>query len=328
MPERILVTGGTGFTGSHLCERLVKDGHHVRAIVRKPEDAIRLQTLGIEPVRGDIVDFDTALQATKAVDKVYHLAALYRQEAVLRRAFWDVNVTGTENLLRASTLNTVCRFIHCSTVGVHGDIEKPPATENAPYRPGDPYQKSKLEGERLARRFMEQGRLAVTIFRPSGIYGPGDLRFLKLFRAIHRGRFWMIGTGQILYHLTYIDDLVDGILLCGHKEEAVGSLYILAGKDCVTLATLVSLIAEALDVRLSTRRIPIWPVYTLACLCELICKPLRLEPPLYRRRLDFFRKTRAFDITKAVNELGYCPKVNLSTGLRKTADWYRHNGYL
>jgi len=327
--ERILVTGASGFTGSHLCERLVDEGHKVAAMVRNPQGAAHLYKLGVNIIHGDLVNFENCLKATENVDTVYHIAALFRHQGVPKRAFWDVNATGSENILKASVHHGVRRFIHCSTVGVHGHIEHPPANEDAPYSPGDPYQQSKMEGEEVAIRYMRQNHMAVTIVRPTGIYGPGDLRFLKLFSAIQKGRFWMIGTGGVFYHLTYIDDLIDGILLCGKKPEAAGRIYILAGKEYVTLNDFTSLITEILGVQpYPKRRIPIWPVYTLGYLCELICQPFGIEPPLHRRRVDFFRKSRAFEINKATNELGFYPKVDLRTGLERTANWYRDNGYI
>ena len=328
MSSKILVTGGTGFTGRHLCERLIKDGHQVRTIARKPTAATHLNRLGVEIIPGDIRDFDTALKATTSVEKVYHIAALYRREGVPRRMFWDVNVTGTENLLKASLANDVARFIHCSTVGVHGGIKQSPANEDTPYGPGDHYQESKTEGEKIAIRFMQQKQIAVTVFRPAPIYGPGDLRFLKLFKAIHNRRFWMVGSGNVFYHLTYIDDLIQGILLCGTINGAVGRIYIIGGNEYVTLSTLVTLIAQALAVRPPDRRIPLWPVYALGYACESICRPFGIDPPLYRRRVDFFRKNRAFDISKAKRELGFEPKTDLKTGIALTAEWYQKEGLL
>ena len=323
---RALVTGGTGFTGGQLCKRLVEQGHQVRTIARKPETAAHLKRMGVEVIPGDIQDLATALNATAEVEQVYHLAAVFRKEGVPRRTFWDVNVTGTENLLKASLSNDVAKFIHCSTVGVHGAIERPPATEGTPYHPGDHYQESKTEAEKIAIRYMQ--RIPMTVVRPAGIYGPGDLRFLKLFKAIHHRRFWMIGNGDVFYHLTYIDDLVDGILLCGSRSEALGRVYIIAGNEYVTLNTLVGLISETLSVNPPKRHIPFWPVYTLGFACELICKPLGINPPLYRRRVDFFRKHRAFDISKASKELGFEPKTDLKTGISLTAEWYRQQGLL
>jgi nucleoside-diphosphate-sugar epimerase len=242
--------------------------------------------------------------------------------------FWDVNVTGTENLLKASLANGVARFIHCSTVGVHGGIKHPPANEDTPYGPGDHYQESKAEGEKIAIRFMREKQIAVTVFRPAPIYGPGDLRFLKLFKAIHNRRFWMIGSGNVFYHLTYIDDLIEGILLCGTRNCAVGKIYIIGGNEYVTLNKLVTLIAQALAVRLPDRRVPLWPVYALGYACETICRPFGIDPPLYKRRVDFFTKNRAFDISKAKRELGFEPKTDLMTGIGLTAEWYQKEGLL
>ena len=121
------------------------------------------------------------------------------------------------------------RLVHCSTVGVHGDIEHPPANEDAPLRPGDVYQRTKVEGERIAREAAARTGLPVTIARPSGIYGPGDRRLLKLFKGVARGRFVVLGSGDIFYHLTYIDDLVEGFRLCGEVPAAANRTYILAG---------------------------------------------------------------------------------------------------
>jgi nucleoside-diphosphate-sugar epimerase len=128
--------------------------------------------------------------------------------------------------------------------------------------------------------------------------------------------------------MIYIEDLIDGILLCGTKNEALGNIYILTGSETTTLNQLVCIVAKALDVKPPRLRFPVTPVYAAGFVCELLCKPLGINPPLYRRRVDFFRKTRSFDISKARTELGFSPKTNLSTGIRLTAEWYRGKGYL
>jgi dihydroflavonol-4-reductase len=222
----------------------------------------------------------------------------------------------------------VSRFVHCSTVGVHGHIEQPPAAENAPFAPGDLYQDSKLEGERIAARYMAEARLPVTIFRPAPIYGPGDLRLLKLFRGIKRGYFPMIGDGRVFYHLVFIDDLVEGILRCGTAEQAIGETYILAGPEYMNLNELMATVAEAVGARPPWLRLPFAPVYAAAAACEAVCRPLGLEPPLHRRRVGFFAKSRAFDIAKARRRLGYAPKVSTREGIARTAAWYAEQGLL
>jgi nucleoside-diphosphate-sugar epimerase len=211
---------------------------------------------------------------------------------------------------------------------VHGHITSPPANEETPYGPGDHYQESKTEGERVVLEDMAEDRLPIVVFRPGGIYGPRDLRFLKLIKAIKTKRFVMLGSGEVIYQMIYIDDLIDGILLCGTKEQAQGKVYILTGEEPTTLNQLVQVIARALGVRPSRLHFPVTPVYVAGFICELLCKPLGINPPLYRRRVDFFRKTRCFDITKAKRELGFTPKTDLKRGIGLTVDWYRKHGYL
>ena len=326
--QRALVTGATGFTGGHLCERLAREGYRVRALVRDRRRASGLSRWDVETVVGDLCEGESLDQAVKGIDIVYHIAALFRPENVTRQAMWKNNVQGTKNMLEAALNAGVQRFVHCSTVGVHGDVRNPPANEEAPYAPGDYYQESKTAGEKIAIQYMREGKLPIVIFRPGGIYGPRDLRFLKLIKPIKNRRFVMLGSGEVIYQMIYIDDLIDGVLLCGTRDEALGNIYILTGAEPTTLNQLVRIIAEALGVRPPWVRFPVGPVYTAGLFCELLFKPLGLTPPLYRRRVDFFRKTRWFDISKAKTELGFRPKTELRTGIKLTADWYNEQKYL
>jgi nucleoside-diphosphate-sugar epimerase len=325
--RRTLVTGATGFTGSNLCRRLVADGEHVLACVRPSSDIRELRALGVECRDLDIGDAEAVRAATPGIDTVYHIAAAFRVEHVDAGEFTRVNVGATRNLLEAARAASVTRFVHCSTVGVQGDIDDPPATEAYRYAPGDHYQQSKLEGELLALEYARDG-LPVSVVRPAGIYGPGDTRFLKLFRPISRGRFVMIGTGEALYHLTYIDDLVDGIVRAGRRPEAVGEVFTLAGPRITTLRELVDAIAAAVSAKPPWLRLPYAPVHGAAVVCEKLCKLIGVAPPLYPRRVEFFAKDRAFDISKARRLLGYDPRVDLDEGLRRTAAWYREQGLL
>ena len=326
---KVFVTGGTGFTGGYLVSRLVKEGNDVSVLVRKTSNTEKLKKLGANLVLGDITDKYLVDKAVRDKDILYHLAAAWREAGVPNKVFWDVNVNGTKNLLEASLQANVERFIHCSTCGVLGHIANPPADETFPYNPGDIYQRTKSEGEKIALDYFHNKGLAGVVVRPLGIYGPDDLRFLKLFKSIYDRKFIMIGTGEVLYHLTYVDDLVEGILLCGEKKNAIGQTYMIGGDKYVSLNELVSLIAKSLDVPVPKKRFPFfWPVWTAALACEIACKPFGINPPVFRRRVDIFRKDRAFDITKARTELGYKPKVSLEEGLKKTADWYKKEGYL
>ncbi len=297
-------------------------------MVRDPSRGTALLNHGVELAVGDLRDSQSLQRALEGIEIVYHIAALFRPENVTRTEMWETNVQGTRNLLDMAVKEGVHRFVHCSTVGVHGDVKDGPADEEAPYAPGDHYQWSKTEGERVVKGYMIDDVLPIVVFRPAGIYGPRDLRFLKLIRAIKSGRFVMLGSGEVKYQLVYIDDLVEGILLCGTEEAALGNVYILTGEEPVTLNELVKVIAAVLDVRFPRLRFPITPVYLAGFLCELIFKPLGIHPPLYRRRVDFFRKNRSFNISKAKRELAFCPATDLKTGIERTVDWYQANGYL
>jgi len=327
---RVLITGGTGFVGSHLAPRLIKRGYDVRVLARKETPKTDyLKKLGIEICLGDITDKSSVNKVVKDIDLIYHLAAILREIAVPDKVLWEVHVDGTKNILDAALQENVERFIHCSTVGVLGDIENPPADESAPYNPGDSYQKTKCEGEKLASKHFNETGLAGVVVRPCGIYGPGDTRLLRLFKAICHKKFIMIGKGDVFYQLTYIDDLIDAFELCGQKKEALGEIYIIAGNESPTLNELVEVIAKAVDVPVPRKRFPFfWPVWLASWICEAVCKPLGVEPPLFRRRVDFFRKNRAFDISKARKELGFEPKIDLETGIKITADWYKRQGWL
>ena len=327
---KVLVTGATGFTGGHLARALAGRGYRVTALVRtRSGPAADLQRDGIALVDGDLAapaSLEPALSA--GFDVVYNIAALYRQAGLPDSVYHQVNAVAVGQLIEAAARAGVRRVVHCSTVGVHGDVEHPPADEEAPLRPGDVYQVSKVEGERIAREAAARSGIEVAIARPSGIYGPGDRRLLKLFRGVARRKFVVLGDGRIFYHLTYIDDLVEGFRLCGEVPRAAGRTYLLAGAEVPTLNELIALVADEAGVAPPRLHLPVWPFWLAGAACEAICAPFGIEPPLYRRRVDFFTKSRAFAITRAREELGYAPAVPLRDGIRRTLAWYKQHGWL
>ncbi len=325
---KVLVTGATGFTGGHLARFLAAQGDSVRALVRDPARATALSAAGIEVVAGDLARRQTLPAALAGVEVVYNVAALYRQAGLPESTYRTVNADAAGWLVEAAASAGARRVVHCSTVGVHGDIEHPPANEDAPLRPGDAYQVTKLDGERLAAASAAARRIELVIIRPSGIYGPGDRRLLKLFRGVARRRFVVLGDGKIFYHLTHIDDLVEGFRLAGTVPAAAGRTYILAGAEVTTLNELVAIIAGEAGVRPRDVHLPVWPFWGAGAVCEAVCAPFGLEPPIYRRRVDFFTKSRAFDISRARADLGFAPQVDLRSGTRRTLAWYREQGWL
>jgi len=324
---RVLVTGATGFTGGHLARALAARGDTVRALVRDPGRA-GAALPGIELMAGDLTDDASLARAVEGVATVYHIAALYRAAGLDDGVYRAVNATAVGTLIARAGAAGVRRVVHCSTVGVHGDIAHPPADEEAPLRPGDVYQATKLEGERIAREAAARAGVELVIVRPTGIYGPGDRRLLKLFRGVARRRFVVLGRGDIWYHLTFIDDLVDGFRLCGTVPAAAGRTYILSGPEVTTLNELVQITADVAGVAPLPLHLPVWPFWLAGAACEAICKPFGIEPPIYRRRVDFFTKSRAFDSTRAKTELGYAPTVGLREGIGRTLAAYRQAGWL
>jgi len=325
---RVLVTGATGFTGGHLAAHLLARGHDVRALVRDAARAEGLARQGIDLAVGDLRDRASLGAALRGVEVVYHVAAVYREAGLGADDYQAVNAQAPAAIVEAAAAAGARRVVHCSTVGVHGDVEHPPASEDAPLRPGDVYQRTKLEGERLVREASSRTGLPVVIARPTGIYGPGDRRLLKLFRGVARRRWITLGRGEIYYHLTYIDDLVEGFRLCATVPGAAGRTYILAGPEVTTLNDLVALVAEVANVPVPRRHLPVWPFWIAGAACEAVCVPLRLDPPLHRRRVDFFTKSRAFDISRARAELGYAPATMLRDGIGRTLAWYRAAGWV
>lgn len=326
---KALVTGATGFIGGQLCAALCRDGYEVRALVRSTSNTSSLLTQDIELIQGDVRDRVAVEQAVRGCDSVFHFAASFRRE-VPRREIWSTNVTGLDNLLSAAVAANVGQFIHCSSTSVYGLNARLPTTERSPFVPipEDLYQESKLAAEELVRTYSRAGRLAATIVRTTGVYGPPDLRFLKLFRPIAKGRFVMIGEGRVPFSMIYIDDLIDGIKRCAKLHIAKNNDYLLTGDNPISLNETAATIAQAAGVPPPRWHVPVMPLYYLSLVMELVLKPLGISPPLYRRRVNFFRISRGFENLKAKRELGWEPRTSLLEGAARMLQWYQANGYI
>lgn len=324
----ILVTGATGFTGSHLVRSLVRTGSRIRVLARSAPRATGVLPAGVEIIAGEVDDRSAISRAVAGSDIVYHVAAAYREARHTDQYYWDVNVGYTSHLLDAAKATGVQRFVHCSTVGVMSHIEHPPADEQHPHQPADIYQYTKSQAEKLALAAHREHGLPVAVARPTAIYGPGDTRLLKMFRLIAERRFVMLGFREIYYHMVHVNDLVAGLRLLGERPQAVGEVFILGGARYYKLRTIVGLIAAAVGAPPPRWRLPAWPFQVAGTICEKICIPLGIEPPLYRRRVDFFTKSRAFTIDKARRLLGYSPAIDLEVGIPATVEWYQAHGLL
>ena len=322
---KILVTGGTGFTGKALVRRLLDDGHQVVALDYK--EGLKTEELrqwGAEVVIGTVTDRECVKRCMQGVEIVQHLAAAFRELNVPESHYDHVNVDGTRICLEEAHAAGVKKFIYCSTCGIHGNVKDPPTDEDHNIAPADYYQSTKYKAEPVCLDFMKQTGMPVTILRPSANNGPGDPeRCQMIFRRVARGRFPMFGSGKTLYHPVYIDNLVDAFVLAMDLNKGNGEAYLIADEEYVSIKDLVQRIGRALDVDVKIKHYPIWPVIIAGHVCEKVCTPLRITPPIFPRRVDWYRQNRAFNINKAKRDLGYNPKVGLDEGLRRTGEWYR-----
>ena len=326
---RVLVTGGTGFTGKALVKRLIDEGHEVVALDYK--EGLKTEELrgwGAKVCIGSVTDREIVEQCMDGVEVVHHLAAAFRELDVPNTYYRDINVEGTRNVLEAARAHKVKKFIYCSTCGVHGNIDDPPGGEDAPIQPADYYQQTKYEAESIVTEYNQNGMKTV-ILRPAAIYGPGDPeRFFMIFKRVARGSFPMCGNGKTYYHPLYIDNLVDAFMLAMEDGKGEGGTYLIADEEYVEIKEIVKKTGKALNIDVKIKYYPIIPLIIVGHIFEKVCKPFRITPPIFPRRVDWYRQNRAFKIDKAKKDLGYKPKVGLDEGLRRTGQWYRANGYI
>jgi len=326
---RVLVTGGTGFTGQVLLRKLCDLGLQVRAIARGTSRRDTLSDLPVEWVTGNVYDREVVQKSVDGVAYIFHVAASYRQAGVDDSEYHQVHVESTRQLAEA-VLNEpgFKRFVHVSTVGVHGHIEHPPADETAPFAPGDIYQRTKAEAETWLHDFARKNNLPYTVIRPAAIYGPGDRRLLKLFKLAKAPVYVLLGRGQCLYHLIHVDDLTEAIIRAAWHPAALGEAIICGDPEAVSLEKMGRIIADELKRPFRLVRLPVWPFFLVADITEAVCKPFGISPPIYRRRVAFYTKDRSFDTGKLRNKLGFSYRWNTEAGLRATTRWYQEHGWL
>lgn len=326
---KTLVTGGTGVTGSALVRRLLDDGRAVVVLDNKEGyKTDELRQRGAEVVIGTITDTATVARCMEGVEVVHHVAAAFREMHLPDRDYAEINIEGTRIVAAAALSQGVRKFVYCSTCGVHGDVKRPPATEDSPIAPSDYYQRTKYEGELVTLAHHERG-LPSTILRPNAIFGPGDPgRYYMIFKRVQKGSFPMFGSGKTLYHSLYIDNLVDAFMLAEQPGLGLGQAYLIADEHHVEIEDLVRRVARAMGTEVKIPHYPIWPLVVAGHVVEKACKPFGISPPIFPRRVDWFRLDRAFDVGKAKRELGYNPKIGLDEGLRRAYAWYRAEGML
>ena len=333
--RRILVTGAAGFIGGALFRRLAAAGLDVTGTAWHADEVARLRADGLRAERLDLFSDDGFAGAVAGMDMVFHVAAMFQETEYDEAAYLKVNRDGALRLARDAAAAGVRRFVHCSTVGVHGAVKEIPATETTPFNPMDEYHRTKLAGELAVLDWAKglppeeaPGGMTVVANRPAMVYGPGDMRMLKLFRQVLSGRFVMVGSGRTLAHLGHVDDQVTSFLDCAvaSREAAHLEAFNIASGEPLSLNELVRIVAEEGGVAVPRLRVPVAPVWAAGAVCEALWAPFGARPPLFRRRVGFFTHDRAFDLTKARERLGYVSAVPHREGIRGTIAWYRAKG--
>jgi nucleoside-diphosphate-sugar epimerase len=325
---RILITGATGFIGSHLADALAAKNHQLRCLVRKTSSLAWIKDLPVEYVYGDLFDHEVLRRAVREVDVVYHLAGLTK--ATTKEEYARGNHLATKNLLEAVLAERpgLSRFVHVSTQAAVGpSVGGVPVDETTPFHPITTYGVTKMEAEKECLRLMD--RLPITITRPPAVYGPRDKDVFEFFSAMSKGLQPMIGFNNKQVSLIHVKDLVDGIIAAGEHPRAVGQTYFIASEQYYDWKTVGRITAGVMGKKALRLRIPEAGVYAIAAVSELYGlvsrKPVLLN---FEKARDIVQDAWTCSIAKAQRELGFKESLSLEEGIRGTVAWYRHQGWI
>jgi nucleoside-diphosphate-sugar epimerase len=314
----VLITGATGFIGKHLTAALSKI-HSVRCLVRKTSDIKELRDLNVDLAYGDLLDRSSLAPALDKIDLVYHLAGeVYSRK---KNDYYRGNVLATQNLLEAYQGKGAKRIIFLSSVGVYKPAStRTLLTEESDCKPITYYGKTKLDAEVLIKKY----GIPWVIVRAPVIYGPHQKSVLNRFflDAVNKRRVYIFGSGDNLRSLCFIDNLVEGLVLLANNPDIHGKMYILSDSSSYTYNEMISPVSKALQQQLKLVRLPSFLGSLSWGINSLIGSVFGLSfVELYAIKKTQFHE--AYDISKARNEIGYCPSVTLEEGMKNTIDWVR-----
>jgi nucleoside-diphosphate-sugar epimerase len=331
MTTTCLITGATGFVGSHLAETCAARGMKVRTIARASSDTGLLEKLGATIVRGDLADAGAVRQAVAGVDFVVHCAAKVGDWGRVED-YRAVNVDALRLLLDACKGQPLKRFVDISSLGVYAarDHHGTDESEPLPAQHMDGYTQTKVEAERLVLEYCRDHSLPVVVLRPGFIYGPRDRAVApRIIDLLRRGQFNYLGGGKRALNTIYVGNLVDAILLALEKPQAVGQVYNLTDGERVSKRRFVETLRAGLDLPPANRFSP--PIWLARILAKVMERRARRRgdtqaPRLTQARLKFMGLNLDFSIDQARRELGYKPRFSFDQGMRETIAWYQANG--
>ena len=323
-----LVTGATGFIGSHLAESLLEKGIRVRALVRKTSSLRWLKGLSVEFVEGDVADRASIRGALAGTDYVFHLAGTI--QALSKKEFYDINVEGTRHLLDAVVENKahLKKFVLVSSQAAGGPSEgEKPVGEEDPPHPVSHYGESKLAAEKLTLQFAKE--LPLVVLRPPTIYGPRETRVYQAFQMMKKGIGLAVGRRHKFISVCYVGDLVKAILMAAFQSRPSGRVYNVAGEKPYEWVEFLNAMSHAMKHRYRLFRIPVPLLYLLGAGGELYSRLSRHSSLFtWQKVKEFVQHSWVIDGTKIRQELGWHEKTSLQEGMIKTTVWYRRAGWL
>ncbi len=322
----VLVTGATGFLGGHLVERLVGRGDKVRALVRESSNTARLRGMGVELATGDVTNAASVARAARGAEVVYHAAA-HMSDWGPRDVFWRVNVEGTQNVIDACRAERVHRLVHVSTQSVVWAFDDHRGTDESypiPARHKDPYSATKAEAERRVLA-AHGGPLFTTAIRPHVIWGPRDPTFLPRVAAVARaGQLRLIGGGRHRLSISYVENVVDALVLCAERDAAGGEAFFIVDREPVETRVLLTRLCETVGAPPPTRSLPYGIAFAAASVLEGIWRILgrSAPPPISRYGVAVLGRETVYRWEKAERLLGYRPQVSFEEGMRRLKTWW------
>ena len=335
MQNKILITGATGFIGSHLVELLLKEGvglNNLRLLV-EPGDSLRnLPPKKFEIIWGDIKDKRAVKKAVEGVNIIYHLAAKTVFEGSTYKDFKDINVDGTQNLLDAAKGKKIQKFVFFSSISVYGlpaySGERIKCDETWPHKPAEGYGKSKLEAERLLIKAHKSLRIPYIIVRPTTVYGPRDHQgILELYRAIYHRYFFRIGNGESKMDYVFVRDLVRGARQA-ELSKFTAEDFILGADKPITLNEVINAIASSIDRKVPNVYLPENIALPLSHIVKFIARALGIRPPLFPERVRIMTTDCYFNSAKAKKYISYRPSTSFKAGALITGEWLLRNKQL
>jgi nucleoside-diphosphate-sugar epimerase len=316
----ILVTGGTGFLGRHLARALLTRGHRVRLLGREFAQVSDLTAMGAQPIRADLRDREAVVAACVGAEAVFHVGALSAPWGK-RAEFMATNVGGTEAVIAGCREPGVRRLIYVSSPSVTfagRDVRDQGEDAPYPHRFASIYSRTKKLGEDRVNAAARHG-LATVIIRPKAIFGPGDNALLpRLIDAARRGRLVQIGHGQNLVDLTYVENVVQALLLALDAPAAVGHTYTITNGEHPRLWDVIATVMRHLGLPERFRSVPLPAALTAATLLEARAALTGREPLLTRYSAAILARNQTYAIAAARSDLGYSPAISVTEGIART----------